>query len=216
MAGGRLRALAWCGVVGPAMIVLAGLVAGFAQDDTDVRREGLSDLGTATADKAWLWNIPLSIGGVLIVLGAAAVFVGLDRGRRPRVAAALIGAFGAGLALEGALFRLDCRESDVGCEERDSHSWRHVAHEVETVIGFVAVLAAIVLLATWFRRRGPRTLLIASLIASAALVVFVFGWEAIAESAWGGLVQRVFVAIILAWIALVSYRVVEHAGKADP
>ncbi len=209
--GDKLRALAWCGVLGPVVIALAGLLAGFAQEGADIRRGTLSELGAATADKAWLWNVPSAIGGVLILLGAVAVFLRLGRGVRPRLGAVLIGIFGAVLALDGMLFRLDCRdEVDVGCEER-AHTWQHEAHEVGA-LSFFGLCVAAVLLAPWFRRRGPRALFAASSLVAVSLLAFFFGWEVIADSSWAGVVQRVVVAAALAWIGLVSYRVVERAG----
>lgn len=112
-----------------------------------------------------------------------------------------------GLALEGVFFELDCQDSDLGCEARDSYTWHHDAHDIEGAIGFVGVFVAAILLAAWFRRRGPRTLFVASLIVAVGLVLLVVGWEVIDESSWGGVIQRVLAGLIFGWIALVTYHV---------
>jgi len=192
-----------CGALAAIVLTLGWLVAGSLQTNADVRRGTISDLGAADADKAWVWNVPLTVGGVLV----AAFAIGLHRALRPgwgsAIAAALIAVFGVGLALEGALFHLDCRETVPTCAARASHSWRHTAHEIESGIGILALVVAIVVLALRFRREPRwRSLWLASLSTAVAFVVL----SAIAEdSAWEGLVQRLLVTVLLGWIAVVAW-----------
>lgn len=195
-----------CGLLGAIVLTLGWLAAGALQANADVRRGTISDLGAADADKAWLWNVPLAVGGVLIAAFALGLLRVLRPGRKPAIAAVLIAVFGIGLALEGALFRLDCRETVPACAARASHSWRHTAHEIESGIGFLALLVAIILLALRFRREPRwRSLSFVSLALAIAFVPLLLGSGLAEDSEWEGLAQRLVVTVLLAWIAVVAW-----------
>jgi hypothetical protein len=211
------RRLPAAGAAGAAVLTIGWLVAGALQEGADVRRGAISDLGAANADKAWLWNVPLTVAGVLIAIFA----LGLYRVLRPSftagLGAVLIAIAGVGLALEGAVFQLDCRETEPACEGRPSYSWQHSAHELETALGFLALLVAIVLLAPRFRREpGLRILWRYSLLSAAAFVVLLFVSGLAEESDWEGIVQRLLVTVLLAWIAVVGIRLARPAWKVLP
>lgn len=218
----RRNGLTWwlllAGLLGPIILTLAWLAAGHLQEGADARRGSISDLGAGTASKAWLWNAPLTVGGVLIAAFALGLYRTLRPGRVSTIGAPLIAIFGIGLALEGALFQLDCRETVPACKDRSSYSWQHSAHEIESGVGFLALLVAIALLALRFRREPSlRSLWLYSLMTAAAFVVLLLASGASEDSDWEGLVQRLLVTLLLAWIAVIAFRLARRIPAAqDP
>ena len=129
-------------------------------------------------------------------------------------ASALIGALlvtvaGIGLVVAG-LARNDCSTELAACKAKvdaGDLSWHHNVHDLASLVIFVALIAAQLVLARAFRQdarwQDLRTYSMVSGTLSLALLVL-YGSEAIGDS--NGLVQRVFTAVPFVWVAVLGLR----------
>jgi hypothetical protein len=125
-----------------------------------------------------------------------------------RLGALLIGVVGVGSILDG-LLREDCPLSTShACQQlRDGPglSWHHFAHDIESIIVFVAMLLApFVLAGALARREDLRRLFPYTrwtgllLLAGAGAYLVLYGHEG------GGIAQRIVTLAYMAWIATLS------------
>jgi len=206
---GRLRLAAMAGLIGAVLFTLGWIAGGLLQPASySWSAQEISDLGALTADHAWAWNLADSLSGVLIALFAVGLYSSVASSSSGRIGAALIGVVGAGSVLDG-LLREDCPLStSQACQDlRDGPglSWHHQAHDIESVVVFVAILLAPFLLARAFRRsdelRGLRSYTLAT---GAALVAATAAYAVLYGNPGGGIAQRLIATIFMAWIAALA------------
>lgn len=179
-----LRTLALLGALGPLLFTLAWLAAGLAQDDYDPWREYLSALASQTAQAPWLVMAGMLAAGASLLAVAAAV----RRARPDRRAAAWTLALAGVVMLPVALLRQDCSTALAACAAADP-SQTAVAHDLLALLVFVLLVAA------------PLTLRADRRVAAVGLLLLLaVGAEPVPEVA--GLVQRVFVTVMLGWTAV--------------
>ena len=202
------------------MFTVAWLIAWWVQDDYSPRREDVSALAALDAQHPWIM-----IGGIIALgLGLAALGVGLggaiEDGRSATVGSALLILAGISFAAAG-LFRNDCSSALQECKERVNAgdvSWHHMVHDVVGIGVFLVLVVAPLIFARAFRADGRWSDLRRYSLATGWLtfaLVLVFGAEVF--KGWNGLVQRVLLALPLAWMIVLGTRLARiPAGDKRP
>jgi hypothetical membrane protein len=195
-------------MAGPISFTIAWLVGALVQDEYSLRQEDISALAALDAQHAWI----MITGFVLLGLGTVALAAGLASTLRypsAAIGSVLLTIAGIGLAVAG-LARNDCSTELPACAARDDAgdvSWHHQVHDNVSLILFLALIAASLVLARAFGRddrwRPLRTYsIVTGLLGFALLVLYVIG----SADTWNGLVQRIFVTVLFVWIALLGLR----------
>ena len=202
-------------VAGPIVFTVAWLVAWAVQDDYSPRHEDISALAALDAEQPWIMIagfLALGLGITLLGLGLR-LRLGLPRalagGLSALIGALLVTVAGIGLVVAG-LARNDCSTELAACNAKvdaGDLSWHHSVHDLASLVIFVALIAAQLVLARAFRQdarwQDLRTYSMVSGGLSFALLVL-YGSEAIGDS--NGLVQRVFTAVPFVWVAVLGLR----------
>ena len=207
MADVVVRAGAATGIAGPAVFTSAWIVSSLRQTGHSAADLQLSGLAAPDARDPWIMIAGfLVLGGCSVTFGAALhdAMGGRDHaGPGPRLIQ------GAGvLTIAAGLLRRDHMLLTSG-----SVSWHSHAHDVVSVVLYVDLVLAQLLLARRFgqghRRPGWRAWLMASAGVTAALLI-AFAADTSAPSA--GILQRAAVTIPLAVIAAMAVRLVKTPG----
>ena len=153
-------------------------------------------------------------GFLLVGAGTVALGIGLAgalEGRLARIGSILVALAGVGILVAG-LARVDCRSRLAACAARidaGDVSWHSATHELVSLVVFLALVAAPLVLARAFSGSGPwRDLYIYSIITGVVgLVLLILLVSGVAGS-WGGVVQRLFLTALLVWIAILGARLI--------
>jgi hypothetical membrane protein len=196
-------------VAGPIVFTAFWILAWAMQDDYSPRREDISALAALDAQHPWVMVIGfLALGLGTLTLGITLVG-SLAGNLSARFGSLLVAIAGLGIVTAG-LAQNDCSSELAACKARVAAgvvSTHHQAHDLVSAVVFLAFVAAQLVLARAFRRdrrwSGLRTYSIVSGTLTFALLVL-FGTGAL--PGWNGLVQRVFVAVPLIWIAALGLR----------
>ena len=202
MGAGRNVWLGRLAMAGPIVFTIAWLVGGLVQDQYSLRQEDISALAATDAQHAWI----MITGFVLLGPGTVALATGLAS---TLIGSVLLMIAGIGLMVAG-LARNDCSSELPACAARvdaGEVSWHHQVHDNVSLILFLALIAAPLVFARAFGRddrwRPLRTSsIVTGLLGFALLVLYVIG----SAGTWSGLLQRIFVSVLLVWIALVGFR----------
>lgn len=193
----RLAAVA--GVVGPALF--AGLVVvGGALDSTYSHvSQKISELGGQGAENPTMQNVNFLLLGVLLMVFAWAL---AQSPAASTIGAGLIGIFGASSGVANAA--LPC---DAACKGETTVG---LLHNVTGVIGFLAAIVGMVILARrWNRfpqwRSHARFTRIMVAVAVTGLGWFI-ATQALDAQTYAGVAQRSFVVALLAWIVVSATR----------
>jgi hypothetical membrane protein len=172
------------------------------------------------AQQAWI----MITGFVLLGVGTVALAAGLAS--TLRYPSAVIGSILlviAGICLMVAgLARNDCSSELPACAARvdaGEVSWHDKVHDNVSLIIFLALIAAPLVLARAFGRddrwRPLRAYsIVTGLLGFALLVLYVIA----PAGTWNGLVQRIFVSVLFLWIAVLGLRLARVeavAARAD-
>ena len=202
-------------VAGPIVFTVAWLVAWAVQDDYSPRHEDISALAALDAQRPWIMVtgfLALGVGVTLLGLGLR-LRLGLPSalagGLSAVIGALLVTVAGIGLVIAG-LARNDCSTELAACKAKidaGDLSWHHNVHDLASLVIFVALIAAQLVLARAFRQDARwqdlrRYSMVSGGLSFALLVVY--GSEAIGDS--NGLVQRVFTAVPFVWVAVLGLR----------
>ena len=203
-----VRLLALGGVAGPLLFVPIVVAGGLLYDGYSHAGQAISELGGEGAEYAALQNFNFIMIGVL-VLGFSWALARVLGG--PPLGPGLVGFFGLSGAIANGL--LPC---DLGC---DGQTTVGLLHNISGVGGFVAAIASMLVLAR--RWRGdPRWRSHASFTCAAAFVAFVglagfMATRAAGAESIDGLVERIFAAALLTWIAVTAARLYGEASHGD-
>jgi hypothetical membrane protein len=201
------------GVAGPIIFSAAWLVAWPVQDEYSPRHEDISALAALDADHPWI----MVTGFLALGLGTTLLGLGLGLGRASalaggfsaRLGALLVTVAGVGILVAG-LARNDCSSELAACAARvdaGDVSWHHELHDLVSLVVFLALVAAQLVLARAFGRDARWHDLSKYSIVSGALtfaLLVLYGSGAIGDS--NGLVQRIFTAVPFVWIAVLGLR----------
>ena len=205
----------WLGrlaLAGPIAFTIAWLVGGLVQGEYSPRQEDISALADAQhADHdhrlraARRGNSCLGGGS----LASTQVPICSDRFNPPRHRRYLSHGGRVGRRHRHAELALLGRRRSG---ERVARSWHHEVHDNVSLIIFLALIAAPLVLARAFGRddrwRPLRAYsIVTGLLGSALLVLYVIE----PAPAWNGLVQRIFVSVLFLWIAVLGLRLARAA-----
>ncbi len=210
----RNAVLGLAGIVGPLLFTVAWIIRSLTQEGYSARREDISALAALTADSAWLMIagfVAVGVGTIALALGLMSVFKGSPL---QRIGPVLILLVGIGLIVAG-LMRNDCSSFQDACKalvDNNDVSWHHQAHDGVSLIVFLALIIAPLLMAGRFMTLPEWTSLrMPSMVLTPVLLVLLvlFGSEAFPSVE--GIIQRVLVTLAMAWLAVVGLRLYQTA-----
>ncbi|CAA9590074.1 MAG: hypothetical protein AVDCRST_MAG18-4870 [uncultured Thermomicrobiales bacterium] len=202
---GRHKVLAACGVLAPLQFTLAWVVLGAARPDYDPRRQYVSELAAVGAPDAGPMLAAFLALGLLTLAFAVGLRHALGGGATALIGSALIAVFGLG-SLASGLFRCD-----PGC---GGGSPANTAHTVSAHLGLGALILATLVLAVRFGRdrRWAGLRAYSLLTGGVALAIFARGFAAFGGV---GLGQRLFLATLFLWLAVVALRLLHLASQPE-
>jgi hypothetical protein len=203
-----MRALAWGAIAVQPLFVAAWAVSGALQAHYSALEQGVSDLGGLTARHAWIMELALVLIGLSLIALAPPLRKLLPRRPAAGVAAILFALAGLGFVLTAA-FRVDCSLS-VGhtCSDRFDAgllSWHTSAHIWASLFLQLALLGTPFALA---RALWPSYEAAAALSAAGTGITIAvatgIGIGVSDQGGPGGLVQRLGLVSVHAWILIVA------------
>ncbi len=189
-----------------AFVVLIA-IGGALTDGYSHSSQAISELAATGAEHAWLQTVAFVVVGI----GVCCLAVGLHVvGRVPAIATALLAVFGVLSAFAQAA--LPC---DEGCEPTTATG---TAHIITGTVGFIAVLAAMFVLARHWRRSAPFAVLasrtrVLAWGGLAGLLAFNVTKGAELESV-DGLAQRAFALCVVTWIVMTALTLRQDAPSS--
>ncbi|SFJ65874.1 hypothetical membrane protein [Amycolatopsis sacchari] len=193
------RSLLGYGVLaGPLYVVTAAVQAG-VKTGYDPLRHDVSLLANGGA--GWIQTANFVVTGLMVIAAA----VGMARTRHGLTGPVLVGGYGAGLALAGVFPADPAYGFPPGTPAGPAEvSWHGLAHLVAGGLGFLALVAACLVFAGRFARRGQRG---RAWYSAGSGVVFLAGFAGIAAGPGQVAATVAFtVAVVVgwAWLAVVS------------
>lgn len=201
------RSLLGYGMIAGPLYVAVSLAQALIRDGFDITKHAWSLLANGGA--GWIQVANLIVAGLMTVAFA----VGLGRAiPTQRLAARLVGVYGAGMVTAG-LFKADPALGFPVGTPADARpvSWHGLVHLAAGGVGFLALIAACLLLGRHFARTGERTWAVASRTAG---VVFLAGFVGIASGAGSAATTIGFVyavVLISGWMAVLAHKLYRSA-----
>lgn len=194
--------LGLCGIVAPIFFVLTVVVASAFYPGYSHLTQAISELGGVDSPNPMIQNANFFLVGLLIVAFAFGLHRSIGSGKGSALGPTLLGIFGAVTVAQGFL------PCDSGCE------WVSTVGSLHNSTGlgsFLAVVAGIFVLSRRLLTDPDWEPYSAySVITAVAGIVALISWIGIAKAArvesLNGVLQRVFVAIILLWIEIMAIR----------
>jgi hypothetical membrane protein len=195
-----LRLLALCGIAAPIIFAILMTVAGFLYEGYSHATQAGSELGGVEAQYPIVQNANFFIFGILVVAFAFGLHRGIGDGKGSRLGPILVGIFGI---ITVAQAFLPC---DPGC---DFKSLIGALHNLTGLSSFL-ILCVGILVTSRRLKRDPnwQSYRRYSLITGVAALVSLVAWIGISKAAGvdavNGVLQRVFIGIVLLWIEVVA------------
>lgn len=219
------------GAAGPVVMAAAAIVAARVQTTYSSRSEDLSGLWAGDAQHGWVRATATLFLGLCTMALAVGLRGSLTRGDAADPGIALLMAAGTAMAAVAA-FPNDCSTELPSCAARvrdGEVSWQHSAHDVASLVAFGLLLAVPIVLAVAFRQ-DPRWQHLAGFsrlsggLSGLLLLTYLAGTVVLDDGQ--GLLQRLFLAVPLTWIAVVGWtlarmplgqqRVADTGGHSTP
>ncbi len=198
-----MRVLALGGIAGPVLFASVVILCGALRPEYNHVTQFISELGESGGSHASLMNVLgfIPSGLLLAAFGASLAYLP-PRTSLSLTAAALIVAYGLGITGAGVY------SCDSGCP-RQNISSEATLHRVVSIISCIAGILGIALWAHRFRALAAwRSLWGYSAVSSAVALVLLLVLNASEESrAFTGVWQRLFVATLDLWCAVIGLRV---------
>lgn len=194
-----VRVAAQGGVVGPILFVAIVVLGAWLSTDYSHTSQKISELGGQGAEYAVLQNINFIVLGTLVVAFAWALGRSLAA---PHHGPALLAVFGISSGIANGV--LPC---DAACAGETPVA---LAHNIAGLLGFVAAIVGMTVLARRWRR-DPRwqhhvtPTIAAAVVALGGLAWFIATQAADPHHPLGGVPQRIFVGALLLWIARTAW-----------
>ncbi len=200
------RASALCGVAAPLLCGGALLTATLLDPSYSSVTQRISELGAPSAPYAALANT-LGIGatGLLIALFSVGLADVLRRSRTAAIGSALVGLAGLAVTLAGIL--------PSGADGMEAPRTA-VAHGALARTGEMSIIGGA--LALWVGLRGSgqwRVFSDVSLAVAIALAGLYIPYQLHSVGPWKGVIQRVMVLVVLAWIAIMSIKLLSLSAS---
>ena len=188
------------GVIGPTLFVIFSIALGSQLPGYNPLTQTISELGATNAPTMELQALNFAILGILTVIFA----IGLDtHNRRFASTSFLLGVYGLGTLLVAGL------PCDPGCSFKGT-SLVQIAHSLDALVSFVVIAIAPLFFSrssktvpSW-TKTSVRSLRVA--MVSIPLLVAYLAITVLALSSYTGLVQRIFLGLLLAWMLMVAYK----------
>ena len=188
------------GFVGPIFFAIIVIVLGSLWTGYNHLTQAISELGATNAPNMSIQALNFAILGILTVIFA--VGLTLQNGRF-RSTSVLVGVYGIGALLAAVL------PCDPGCSATGL-SMVQIAHSLDALISFVGLAVAPLL----FWRSGKTLLLwtktavwsLRVAVGSIPLLVVYLIIEVLSLSPYTGLLQRIFLGLLFAWVIMVAVR----------
>ena len=201
----RGRQLGLVAAAGPILFAAGWVVGAARQPGFRVLRDDESSLAAiGAAHPAITMTTDTLLGAGLLALAAA---LAADLVGRQRAVGCWLLVVAGISAIVQALVREDCVASLGLCAvagRSDMMTWRQPVHDGASLIAFVALLVAPLVLARSFRALGWATLSMYSMVTSGVGLVTLIFYVAASESAIAGLAELIFLAVPLAWVVVVG------------
>ncbi|MEW1695144.1 DUF998 domain-containing protein [Streptomyces sp. NPDC091278] len=187
-------------VAGP-LFLGAGVVQGLTRDGFDFGRNAISQL--ALGEAGWIQTVNFLLAGALLVTGAAGLRRALGGGAGGTWGPALTGIFGASF-WAAAVFPADAGAGfPAGAPDATTMSGHGTAHMAAGMIGYLALCAALVVLARPLAARGHRGWAVASrLVPVAVLAGFMASAVSVPAFTAGAGLGLVWLAAVAARLAV--------------
>ncbi len=198
------RSLLGYGIIAGPFYVALSLVQAAVRDGFDLGRHEWSLLANGSA--GWVQVVNLIVTGLMVLAAAVGFRRALGAGVGRRSVPILLGVFGAGLVGAG-VFRADPMNAfPVGTPDGPpvDQTMAGALHLAFAGVGFLALIAASLLLAVRFRRRWRRGRAVGSAIAGLGLLA---GFAALASGSTSPVTHLAFTAAVLfvwAWLSSTS------------
>jgi hypothetical membrane protein len=208
--------LAAVALLGQLAFTLAWFVGGLFEPDYDPLRQTISELASLDGHRPLVMTAGFAAFGISVLALALALRRTVRRDKRLRV--------GPGMLVLAALpmpvvagARMDCARSSQACRdaiEADVVSGQHHLHDLASLVVFVMLVLAPLVFARAFGRDGHwRDLRRWSLLTGGLGFVLLATFVTVGDgTAMGGLLQRVLVGLLTAWIAVTATRALRTAG----
>ena len=200
-----------CGIAATLIFALLVTVSGAMYEGYSHASQAISELGGVEAQEPLIQNLNFVVVGLLVIAFAFGLHQGIGQGRGSRAGPFLIGLFGVSAAVAQPL--LPC---DPGCEFETATG---AMHNLTGMAGFLAAIAGIFLVARrinedprW-RSHGSYSLF-TSLAALTALVLWIGVSKVAGVDDLNGVLQRVFIGIVLLWIGVIATRIFWFSHQA--
>lgn len=198
------RALLFCGVLQGPLWVGVVFVLGATRSDYDPLRQSTSTL--ALGEWGWVQIANFVVTGLLTLAFAVGAWRFLRASKGMTLGPALIGVWSAAMVGAG-VFVTDPRDTYPSGTSGPSGS--SVLHDMFAGLGFLAIVAAFLVFARWFRRRQRRIwafyCVATAVVCLVTVILASYGWGrsgGIAE--WSGLFQRISVVTAHVWLTAVA------------
>jgi len=197
--GNITRTLLTCGALAGPIYLLVGLGEALTRPGFDLTRHDLSLLSNGPG--GWIHLLNFEVTGLLVIAGAVGFRQALRGGTGQRWALVLLGLYGMGL-LGSGIFAADPAFGFPPGTPMDAHaiSSHGLLHFLCGGLGFLALIAACLVLARRFSQQGERGWTVFSTVTG---MVFLAGFIGIAAGSGNRLtVLGFWVAVVLAWVWL--------------
>jgi hypothetical membrane protein len=195
------------GVIGPILFGIIVISLGYLWTGYNPLTNQISELGATNAPTMKLQALNFAILGILTIIFAIGLTV---QNRRFRSTSLLVGLYGLGTLLVAGL------PCDPGCSFH-STSVVQTAHSLDALISFMVIAVA----PLFFWRSGKtvpswtktsiwslRVAIVSMALLGAYLVITV-----LSLSPYVGLLQRIFLGFLLAWMIMIAYKTAKLDGS---
>lgn len=202
MSESRRNLLLLCGVFGPVLFAVVTVVVGSTRSSYSHISQFISELGETGAEFAWVMNwLGFVLPGILILIFALASRKLFPGGPVNAIGSFCLAVFAICLSLAGIY------SCDPGCSPANPTREQEL-HDLVSMIAFPAFIIGVVVWGAMFLRdvgwRGFGTYSLVSGVGSVGVLVAMVQSEATREGT--GILQRLFLAILFAWLVALSIR----------
>lgn len=200
-----------CGVVGPVLFAVATVFVGTTRSSYSHVSQFISELGETGAELGWVMNwFGFMLSGVLILIFVIASRKLVSSGALNVIGSLCLIAFAICLFLAGVY------SCDLGCSPTNPTPEQKL-HDLVSIIAFPAFILGVMVWGVMFLRdAGWRRFGVYSLVSGfASIVVLVAMVQSEATREGTGTLQRLFLAILFAWLVALSIRLQRPGDTRD-
>lgn len=211
----------YLGVAGPLAFATASVIATAAQRGYNARREDVSALAALDAQHPWIMITGFLVFGSCTIALAVGLRGAIQHSQAATAGPIMILVVGLGIVGAG-LMRNDCSTELANCAARvraGNVSWHHHGHDFASITVFGILMFAPLVFAEAFRHdphwQGLRRYSqISAPLSFGLLALYLFSSSI--TPGWAGLLQRVFIATVLTWLAVLGARQAVNGQVAVP